>query len=289
MAYGLANRAGKPSAATVRAMLAAAAEAGATTIDTAAAYGESESVIGAVLAGDHELGARYWVITKLAPDVESNSASMGVAVAVRNAVDMSRRNLRQDRIPLLMLHRPGARLAFEGALWDSLRDLVAAGSVGALGVSVYSPEQAFDALADPAVSVIQIPLSVLDVRAAAAGVIDKCAERSVAVFARSVFMQGALVAPAVRPGAYPDRLAPYLESFREEAVRRGLSGAELALAYARSIDGIAGYVIGAETLEQVRDNVALFESAPLGAAERSDLEATIGMPDEDLADISRWK
>jgi hypothetical protein len=48
-------------------------------------------------------------------------------------------------------------------------------------------------------------------------------------------------------------------------------------------------VIGAETIEQVRDNVALFEMEPLSANERNALEAVLGSPDDDLVDISRWK
>jgi hypothetical protein len=48
-------------------------------------------------------------------------------------------------------------------------------------------------------------------------------------------------------------------------------------------------VIGAETIEQVRDNVALFEMEPLSANERNALEAVLGSPGDDLVDISRWK
>lgn len=287
--YGLANRAGKPSPDAVRAMLAAAAAAGATTIDTAAAYGDSESVLGGVLADDTDLSRRFWIITKLAPEVEDARDQGVVASLVRAAVDASRQRLRQDRIPLLLLHRSTARLALGGALWEALRGLVKEGAIGGLGISVYTPEEALDALSDPQVAAMQVPLSALDRRMVAAGVLDRCRERDVAVFARSVFLQGALAAPNLPIGAYPERLRPYVDRFHREAARSGRSRASLALAYVRSIPGVAGFVIGAETIEQVRDNVALFEMEPLGADERNALEAALGSPDDDLVDISRWK
>jgi aryl-alcohol dehydrogenase-like predicted oxidoreductase len=286
--YGLANEAGRPSPDQIHTMLAIAAAAGATTIDTAAAYGDSESVIGAVLADDADLHGRFWVITKLAPDVEDSGDPFAVAYLLREAVDASRRRLRQDRIPLLLLHRSSARRALDGALWETLRKLVDEGIIGGLGVSVYAPEEALDALSDPHVVAIQMPLSALDRRMVHAGVPDRCRERGVAVFARSIFLQGALAVPNLPPGAYPERLGPYVDRFHREAARLGRSGASLALAYVRAIPGLAGLVVGAETVGQVRDNVALFDMEPLSANERCELEAALGSPAYDLVDISRW-
>jgi spore coat polysaccharide biosynthesis protein SpsF len=270
-------------------MLAIAAAAGATTIDTAAAYGDSESVLGAVLADATDLSRRFWIITKLAPEVEDARDQGVVANLVRAAVDASRQRLRQDRIPLLLLHRSTARLALGGALWEALRGLVREGAIGGLGISVYTPEEAIDALTDPQVAAIQVPLSALDRRMVAAGVLERCRERDVAVFVRSIFLQGALAVPNLPSGAYPEGLRPYVDRFHREAARFGRSRASLALAYVRSIPGVAGFVIGAETIEQVRDNVALFEMEPLSADERSALETALGSPGDDLVDISRWK
>lgn len=286
--YGLANVAGRPSPDQVHTMLAMAAAAGATTIDTAAAYGDSESVIGAALANDADLHERFWVITKLDPEVGDARDPFEVANLVRQAVDASRRRLRQDRIPLLLLHRSSALRALDGALWETLRKLVEQDIIGGLGVSVYAPEEALDALSDPHVAAIQIPLSALDRRMVAAGVPDRCRERGVALFARSLFLQGALAAPNLPPGAYPGRLKPYVDRFHWEAAQLGRTGANLALAYVRAIPGLTGLVIGAETVGQVRDNVTLFDLQPLDPNERYALEAALGSPDDNLVDVSRW-
>ena len=55
MQYGIANRQGRPSYETVREILAVAFEGGVNCLDTAAAYGESEELIGRFLKSlDHE-------------------------------------------------------------------------------------------------------------------------------------------------------------------------------------------------------------------------------------------
>jgi aryl-alcohol dehydrogenase-like predicted oxidoreductase len=288
LAYGLANRSGRPTVDAVREMLSVAAAGGATTIDTAAAYGDSESVIGAVLAADVALRDRLWAITKIAPDVGEAADAAGAVLRLRASVDESRRRLRQDHLPLVLLHRAGARTAFGGALWEVLVRLIEDGVLGAIGVSVYAPEEVLAAIADPHVAAIQVPLSVLDRRMVAAGVPELCLERGVALFARSVFMQGALAVPDLPPGSYPEPLGKFVARFGAEATHRGCSGAGLALAYARAIPGVAGLVVGAESAEQVLLNLALFGEEPLGPSEAAEIEAAIGRPNDELVDISRW-
>lgn len=62
--YGIANRVGQPSVREVCDILACAVRGGATTLDTASEYGESEAVLGRVLS---EIGAldRVTLISKV--------------------------------------------------------------------------------------------------------------------------------------------------------------------------------------------------------------------------------
>ena len=63
LAYGIANRQGRPTPQEVGEILARARAAGVTTLDTARAYGDSEGVIGEFI-GD----APDWrIVTKLDP------------------------------------------------------------------------------------------------------------------------------------------------------------------------------------------------------------------------------
>ena len=65
--YGIANSEGKPDLNKVRAILRCAADHGIRILDTAAAYGDSETVIGTVFAEDSALKNHFQVVSKIPP------------------------------------------------------------------------------------------------------------------------------------------------------------------------------------------------------------------------------
>jgi len=71
LAYGAANRTGKPSRETALRLVKRAADAGITAFDTARAYGDSEERLGEALQG-----RRVRTITKLSPltELERNAS-----------------------------------------------------------------------------------------------------------------------------------------------------------------------------------------------------------------------
>lgn len=273
----------------MHAILATAASVGATTIDTAAAYGESEAVIGDVLGRDPGLARVLWPITKLSPlDGWLQEPDDTVEERVRRSVDESRRRLRLDALPLLLLHRPSQLTARDGLVWRTLGRLVEEGSVEHRGVSVYHPDEALDAIADEHVAAVQVPVNPLDARQLDAGVPEAAARAGTALFARSVFLQGLLVADDPPDRGYPEALRPYLDAFRRVASARGASPASLAVSFARSLPAVTGLVIGAETPEQVRASAALWRDPPLAPEERDDLLRELGRPAAELVDPSTW-
>jgi aryl-alcohol dehydrogenase-like predicted oxidoreductase len=287
-AYGVTNTAGAPTPDRVRAMLSAAVDVGVTTVDTAAAYGNSEEALGDALAADAGLGA-LWPITKLEP-LEGWRAldERSLVRAVRSSVDRSRLRLRLDRLPLLLLHRPEQRTARGGIVWSVLRAMVDEGRVASLGVSVYQPDDALAAIADPVVACIQVPINPLDTRHLDASVPDRARAAGTALFVRSVFLQGLLVATRLPATGFPAALRPYLDAFRRAARRRGRSPGQLAVAFARSAGSPAGLVLGAETVDQVRANAKLWRHPPLSADEREELLAEVGRPPLALPDTTSW-
>jgi aryl-alcohol dehydrogenase-like predicted oxidoreductase len=287
-AYGVTNMSGRPTPGRVRAILEAAVEVGVTTVDTAAAYGGSERAIGdALVAGDHL--RTLWPITKLDPlDGWAALDERALVRRVQASVDRSRRRLRLDRLPLLLLHRPEQRTARSGIIWGVLREMVDEGRVENLGVSVYHPHDALSAIADPAVAAIQVPMNPLDTRHLTASVPERAGAAGIALFVRSVFLQGLLVADRLPGTGFPAALRPYLAAFRRAARRRGRSPVELAVAFARSAGSPAGIVLGAETVQQVRANAELWRNPPLGADERHELLAEVGHPSAELVDPTSW-
>ncbi len=255
--YGIANRVGQPSTRTVTRIVELAFQSGVNAVDTAAAYGESEIVLGKAL---QELGLKQEavVISKVHPiGVDTDRTSLEVEAFVRGSVLRSLENLSLDHLPVCLLHR-----ASDLPYLDVLLQLREEGLVRQVGISLYSPQEVSRAISTPEIQVIQHPTSVLDQRFLGAGTLERAAENRVAVLVRSIYLQGLLLLPQ-------DEIPPQLLSVQPSrkrlgklAEKMGVSLAELALRFAVSLKGVTAVVVGVETVEQLKTNLQMMEKGP---------------------------
>ncbi|MDR7280725.1 aldo/keto reductase [Catenuloplanes atrovinosus] len=282
-AYGIANTTGGPTDAVAAELLVAAAGLGVTHVDTARAYGESERRIGAAASG-------LRTITKVAPLGAVASCESSLANAVAASVARSAEHLGE---PLtILLHRAADALAVGGAAWHTLRRYAERGLAERVGVSVQSPAELRAVLRLPGLGYVQLPCNVLDRRWLAADLADTLAQRpDLVVTVRSVYLQGLLAAgrmvrwPHLDPGARNtvvdtlDRLAPELGR---------ADRADLCLAYVLGLPWVTSVVVGADSVAQLRANVALASRTPLTADERAHVLAALPHVPLELLDPSRW-
>lgn len=289
LAYGVANRSGKPARETALRLIRRAAEAGIAEFDTARAYGDAEERLGEALAG-----RKVRTITKLSPLTElgPDASRPQVRAAVDASIDASLAALRRDRLDCLLLHRAAHMTAFDGAVWQRLTERVEDGTVAALGVSVQSPAEALDALARVEVHHIQLPFNILDGRWQAAGIVDAIRARNdIVIHARSVFLQGVLAArdatvwPRI-PGVDATALVAWLDTMTREFSR--LSPADLCFAFARGQSWIDGVVVGQETLDQLENNLRLAARPPLSLNDCARIEAARPRVPAALLDPAQW-
>jgi aryl-alcohol dehydrogenase-like predicted oxidoreductase len=195
--YGVSNRDGQVSDRELDAIITLARHAGIDTLDTAQAYGNAEQRLGTRDTTD------FTLIDKLAP---------GLPLAdVHNAVNNSMRLLGRKRLDGLLLHRSQDA---SPALFELLTELQHQGTVGKLGVSVYSPEElgAWIAAGYP-LELVQLPANLLDQRFLRTGWLDQLVAMGCEIHVRSLFLQGLLLMePAQRPD-YFHRFAAQLERF----------------------------------------------------------------------------
>jgi aryl-alcohol dehydrogenase-like predicted oxidoreductase len=108
MPYGIANSTGQPSREVVRQILLTAIERGVNCFDTAAAYGDSEVLLGELLPEIIGVSAleQQLIVTKVQPLTPEQLAdrTQGEA-AVRASVARSRQRLGLDILPLVLFHR----------------------------------------------------------------------------------------------------------------------------------------------------------------------------------------
>jgi aryl-alcohol dehydrogenase-like predicted oxidoreductase/spore coat polysaccharide biosynthesis protein SpsF (cytidylyltransferase family) len=292
MEYGIVNRTGRPSESSAIAMVRHAIAHGVTTIDTARAYGEAEEILGRALSGRWD--SRLKVVTKLDPldALPTDASPIVVSAAVDDSIRRSCEALRTSQLDTLLLHRWTHRFLWDGATWRRLQELQQEGKISVLGASVYEPSEALDALDDPAIQHLQIPMNVLDRRWKEAGVDKALAQRrDVVVHARSAFLQGILIHGADR---WPDIGDGYdaalcVDRLQGLATRFDrLRVADLCLAYVRAQPWITSVVVGCETMPQLKSNLELFRLPKLTAEQCEELEDTLPMAPDALLNPSRW-
>jgi aryl-alcohol dehydrogenase-like predicted oxidoreductase len=199
-------------------------------------------------------------VTKVRPLGPAELSDPTLALrAIEQSVAESRRRLRLECLSVVLFHREA-----DAVHQHALDELHAKGWLRHVGVSCDNlPGSAADFVAAGNLSALQIPGNILDQRHQRSGVFQDAAARGVAVFLRSVYLQGLLVMPE---SDIPEELHDVIPARRKLAMiggEAGISLAELALRYMLSQDGITCVLTGVETLAQVRDNLAIFDRGPL--------------------------
>lgn len=282
--YGVANRTGQPDERAVTEIVAAALEGGVTCFDTAATYGTSEEVVGRVL---HRLGVagRVVVVTKVRPLAADERGSPALARrAIAASVAESRRRLALDCLPLVLFHREA-----DAVHLDALATLRDRGWLRAIGVSCdNAPGPAARLAAHADVAALQLPANVLDPRHHRAGSFAAAAGRGVAVFVRSVYLQGLLLMPEAEIPAALVPVIPARRALAAVAAEAGMSLAELALRFMLDVPGVTSLVLGVDTLAQLRGNLALVARGPLDAALAAAVNAAVPALPETVLSPPLW-
>lgn len=252
MDYGVANQGGRTPAETVTAILTEARNCGIDVLDTAALYGDAESVLGRnALDG-------FRVITK-------TPRFATPAITGQHASDLDqvfRRSLRRLSSPAvygLLLHHADDLLAPGGEkLWRAMSRLKDEGLVRKIGASIYDGDTADAVLERCTPDIVQVPLSVLDQRMFLNGQLERLKAKGVEIHARSAFLQGLLLLPIERVPGYFKPIVPLLQRWHAAAGGKGLTPVQAALAFVRDVPCVDTVLMGVETLEQFRSSVADF-------------------------------
>lgn len=177
----------------VAAAYRASRDAGLTLFDTAEVYGSgfSERLLGQLIRDGND-GDRAVVATKFG----AIPWRVGRADTVRQALEASLRRLQADRVDLYQIHWPLPLLS-DRAWLRGLADVVAAGLVGAVGVSNYGPRElrtAHRVLGDLGVPLAtnQVEYSLLARKPERTGLVELSAALGVTIIAYSPLAQGLL-------------------------------------------------------------------------------------------------
>ena len=257
-------------------LMDAAWEAGITWFDTADAYGggRSETYIGEWIRSRRPDGLR--ITTKTFNPMDEGQDHGLAPDRVRRQIDTSLQRLSVERVDLYLAHAPDPDVPY-AELAGVFEELVAAGKVGAYGLSNVDGTQLRAALDAGSFAAVQDSYSLLD-REAEEEVLPLCAEHGLWFQVHSPLMGGWLTGKYRRDAPPPEgsrmtlRSGPY-EHLRTDAVYDALEALErrgdpatLALAWLLA-DARVSVVLGPRRPEHLRPGLAALES-PLSPEDR---------------------
>lgn len=272
--YGVANQGGRVTAEEGQKILSEAWRAGVDTLDTAISYGDSEATLGAIGVGN------WRVVTKL-PRMPDCTNDVDGWVEDQIAGSLGRLGIAQ--LDGLLLHYPAQVLEGAGRrLPGALQKSKARGLVKKIGVSIYSPDELPVLLDALDMSLIQLPLNILDRRFIDSGWLSRISQASVEVHVRSIFLQGLLLlAESTRPGKF-DRWQPLWTEWESWLRERELSALEACLNFVLNEKSVSKIVIGVDGVNQIRQILSLPDR---NLPKPPDF---LGLYDEKLINPSNW-
>lgn len=249
--YGTVPGSGQVPRDEAAAIVETAAQRGVHSFDTAAAYGDAESVLGDCLKRARI--PRPLVTTKLNP-LAHGRLTDATASEIRDQVELSRDRLGVAGFETLLVHHVADLLSDNGpALWDLMRRFRDDGLTQQIGVSLYDAEE-IDAVLDrydP--DVMQLPISIADQRLIRSGHAARLAERGVEIHARSIFLQGVLL---TAPGAIDPIFAETdreIAALDETAKTADVDRLALCLAFVLQVPEVSRVVVGVNSAAQFVD------------------------------------
>jgi aryl-alcohol dehydrogenase-like predicted oxidoreductase len=252
-----------------------AIELGVTFLDTADMYGphKNEELVGRAIAGRRNevvLATKFGIVRT---GDASHRGLRADPAYVREACEGSLRRLGTDHIDLYYLHRADPNVPIEDTV-GAMAELVAAGKVRFLGLSEVAPETLRRAQATAPISALQSEWSLWS-RDIEDEVLPTARELGIGIVAYSPLGRGFLTGRFTRPedfgagdfrGGLPrfqgdnfERNLAVVERVRELAAEKGVTPAQLALAWVHSRGEDVVPIPGTKRRRYLEENVAALD------------------------------
>ena len=252
--YGIANQKGQVSREDTKRIIALARLSGIDTLDTAIAYGDSETCLGDVgLDG-------FKVITKL-PAMPNDVIDVGFWV--RKQMQASLKRLNVTNVYGLLLHRSQQLLGSKGkSLFQAMDQLKAEGVVQKIGVSIYAPSELENLINLCQIDLVQSSFNLMDQRLKSSGWLQKLHDAGIEVHTRSAFLQGLLL---MKFNAIPEnfkRWQPLFDTWHSWLLDNNISAAQACIGFVQAHAQISKVVVGVESVHQLKQLIKAQKQLP---------------------------
>ncbi len=244
------------------AVLEAAVDKGIMTFDTAPGYGEAEVLLGEVIGNNED----QKVITKI-PKLHKYDFEV-----IYSSIRQSIKRLAVNKLYGILFHDANA-YAHSGMDRIS-KEILETGLVEKIGFSAYSEIDLIQSLEYcPSWTIFQLSENIADRQKRHSQQLEELANNGIAIYMRSVFLQGLLLAT---PNEVPTKfheIADFNKIISKMANKYEITPRDLCLSYANNISWSSSTIIAAANTTQLLDNLNYrqidldFEALPTLSAE----------------------
>jgi aryl-alcohol dehydrogenase-like predicted oxidoreductase len=283
--YGIANRSGQPSKDYSHKLLQYALDHGITALDTARIYGDAEDVI-----GSFKNNQEFTVISKFKlTDAAVGNLLLATAEA-RESIKTSCRLLNRKNLPVALFHKDMSQPIEQVTeiLPKIFETLIQEGWIKKGGISVYNATELFHVSDWSNMNYTQVPINILDTRLLQKNLLERMNKNKVTIFARSIYLQGLLAMEEPIP-KHLSFAIPYREQLKQIAAKAKRSIKNIAFSFVRDTSCITSIVIGAETIEQLGENIELLKCPPLPKDIYAEIKESFNNVPEEIITPALWK
>lgn len=275
--YGVSNKVGKVSAKEVESILDLAFENGISELDTAVAYGDSESILGKLV------NDRFKVSTKL-PKFDLGDQK-NVADWTKSQIESSLERLRVNQIETLFLHDVSVLFSpYALDVYEVIESYRSKGLVRQFGLSIYSHHDLEKIPSFVSYHRVQCPINVFDRSLESSGWMETLSLKGIEIQARSIFLQGILLMKKEFRPEYFSKWSSLFETWDKIIETNLIPPALICILYIKSLKKVSNVVFGVESNEQLTEIISHFgDDRILQFADELTSE------DEDLIYPFRWQ
>ena len=244
MDYGVTNRNGKIGKDEIDKIMHYAIGTGIDSLDTAAAYGDSEKII-----GNTPICREFEVDTKLSISIREQDKN-NLHQILEKRINKSLLRLKRKKIRVLYFHDINEQIE-RGLQWAVTKRN--AGVIKEIGLSIYELGEIKKEWIKY-LDTVQIPMSIYDRRAENHPMLKVLDRNGIKIRARSIFMQGLILEDIAKWPSYIDQgLREEHRRVSNEVNKRGVSMLEEAIGYIKSLGIAQEVIVGVTSKEELKE------------------------------------
>lgn len=243
--YGINNSLGKPSEEDAFQILDYAFNKDIRTLDSADGYGDALSVIGHYRTRSDR---SFNIINKFKVDSSVIFEKLQKTLMI----------LTEKSLYCYMYHHYPDYVS--GKVRKELNELRRIGVIQKIGVSLYEVDQLARVIDDSDISIIQLPVNLLDLNRDKIALLQKAKLRGKEVHARSVYLQGLFFKDPETLTGNLIPMRPYLDKIRMMSKNHSIDIKKAAINHILQKDFIDYVVLGIDHVSQLVENLTLIDS-----------------------------